>query len=246
MDPFFWKCPFCNRDQTVNERNYSSNQATLPTTDISLQGAVAIWASSITCSNPECRKIELKATLNNYVYNTHGGISLRQDIYSWDLLPESHAKPQPEFIPLVLRQDYYEACKISKLSPKASATLSRRCVQGMIRDFCKISKDRLIDEIRELKKLTDEGKLPPGVTIETVDAIDHIRTIGNIGAHFEKDINVIVDVDEGESQTLIELIEMLFEDWYVASEQRNKRLARIQAISEKKQADKKPNKAVEV
>jgi hypothetical protein len=43
-----------------------------------------------------------------------------------------------------------------------------------------------------------------------VEAIDIVRNIGNIGAHMEADINVIVDVDPDEAQTLIELIETLF------------------------------------
>jgi hypothetical protein len=33
-----------------------------------------------------------------------------------------------------------------------------------------------------------------------VDAIDHVRKIGNIGAHMEADINVIVEVEPKEAQ----------------------------------------------
>jgi hypothetical protein len=40
----------------------------------------------------------------------------------------------------------------------------------MIRDFAKISKARLIDEIRALRDAVDGGHAPPGVTIETVEA----------------------------------------------------------------------------
>ena len=57
-------------------------------------------------------------------------------------MPESDAKPQPEFIPEAIRQDYREACRIRDLSPKASATLARRCLQGMIRDFCAITRGK--------------------------------------------------------------------------------------------------------
>ena len=48
----------------------------------------------------------------------------------------------------------------------------------------------------------------------------YVRKIGNIGAHMEADINVIVDVDRNEAQVLIELAELLFEEWYVAAETR--------------------------
>ena len=36
-----------------------------------------------------------------------------------------------------------------------------------------------------------------------------VRKVGNIGAHMEKDINVIVDVDPDEAQHLIGLITFL-------------------------------------
>jgi hypothetical protein len=122
------------------------------------------------------------------------------------------------------------------LSPKASATITRRCIQGIIRDFCEISKKRLIDEIRELRDRVDAGKAPAGVQADTVDAIDHVRAIGNIGAHMEADVNVIVDVDPDEAQRLIELMELLFDEWYVARERRRNRLAELGVMAAEKKA----------
>jgi hypothetical protein len=160
-------------------------------------------------------------------------------LHSWRLLPHSFAKHQPEFIPEPLRQDYYEACAIRDLSPKASATISRRCLQGMIRDFCDISKNRLIDEIRELKKRYESGNAPNGVAEESIIAIGHVREIGNIRAHMERDINLIVDVDPDEAQQLIGLTEMLFAEWYVARENRRKRLLALGITATEKAEQKK-------
>jgi len=70
-----------------------------------------------------------------------------EPIISWDLRPQSSAIPQPDYIPEQIKNDYEEACSILSLSPKASATLARRCLQGMIRDFWGISKGRLIAEL---------------------------------------------------------------------------------------------------
>jgi uncharacterized protein DUF4145 len=112
----------------------------------------------------------------------------------WRLIPPSMAKPFPLYIPKQILQDYEEACRIVDASPKASATLSRRCLQGMIRDFWKINKPNLKQEIDELNDRIDE---------ETWKAIDAIRTIGNIGAHMEKDVNVIVDIEPGKAGGLI-------------------------------------------
>ena len=104
----------------------------------------------------------------------------------------------------------------------------------MIRDFCKIVRGRLVDEIDELRSAVTDGNSPPGVTIETVDAIDHVRGLGNIGAHMEKDIDLIVPVDKNEARALIELIEMLFEEWYVARHTRKDKLLSISKIGNEK------------
>jgi hypothetical protein len=108
----------------------------------------------------------------------------------------------------------------------------------MIRDFCGISKRRLIEEIKELRSRAEAGNAPGGVQLDSIDAIDHVREVGNIGAHMEADINVIVDVEHDEAQILIELVELLFVEWYVAREQRQQALAKLKSIS----ADKKNQK----
>jgi hypothetical protein len=52
----------------------------------------------------------------------------------------------------------------------------------------------------------------------------------------EADINVIVDVDPDEAQVLIELAELLFDEWYVAREQRQQRLQKLGLIAAEKKA----------
>ena len=56
----------------------------------------------------------------------------------------------------------------------------------------------------------------------------------------EKDINVIVDVDANEAQMLIELVEMLFDEWYVARHKRIERLQAITALSSQKEEERTP------
>ncbi len=147
------------------------------------------------------------------------------------LRPQSTARPFPDYIPKAILSDYEEACSIVSLSPKASATLSRRCLQGMIRDFWKISKTRLFDEIAEL-----ENKIAP----QTWAAIDAVRKIGNIGAHMERDIDVIVDVDPEEAALLSNLIEMLLEEWYVRRFEREQKLQQIVATAGLKKSQQNP------
>jgi hypothetical protein len=103
-------------------------------------------------------------------------------------------------------------------------------------DFCGISKGRLIDEIDELRKRVDAGQAPLGVQLDTVNAIDDVRKVGNIGAHMKADINVIGDVDPNEAQVLIEPVELLFLEWYVARAARADRLAKLKSIAEGKKS----------
>lgn len=144
--------------------------------------------------------------------------------------PLSLAKQFPDYIPPAIRNDYEEACAIVNLSPKSSATLARRCLQGMIRDFWGISKARLVDEISAL-----ESKIPA----TQWKVISSIRKIGNIGAHMEKDINLIVDIEPDEAQKLIKLIEHLLEQWYINRHDQELLYADIIGIDESKQTERK-------
>lgn len=232
-----WTCPHCDRPQTLTEGQSSANSHYIYLTDHKYgEVGISVWAFA--CANPECRDITVDAALTNGTgrFNSYEPKTILQE---YCLRPESHAKPQPDYIPNAIVQDYNEACRIRDLSPKASATLARRCLQGMIRDFCKIIEGRLIDEINKLKSLVDAETAPRGVTPESVEAIDHVRKIGNIGAHMEHDVNLIVEIDPEEAQALIELIEMLFKEWYVESHNRKLRLERIALIRADKDEAKK-------
>ncbi|EMV1761424.1 DUF4145 domain-containing protein [Enterobacter ludwigii] len=116
---------------------------------------------------------------------------------------------------------------MKNLSPKASATLSRRCLQGMIRNVWNVKPARLVDEIKAI-----EGQIESNVW----KAIDAVRNIGNIGAHMENDINVIVDVDPDEAEMLIGLLELLIQEWYVEKHERQLRIDAITALAEEKKA----------
>lgn len=104
----------------------------------------------------------------------------------------------------------------------------------MIRDFWKVSKARLVDEIEAIK-----GQIDP----TTWEAIDAVRGVGNIGAHMEKDINLIVDVDPEEATLLIGLIEFLLEDWYIARHDREEHKKKVIALGAAKAAAKAPTPA---
>lgn len=149
--------------------------------------------------------------------------------------PASKAKPLAPYVPEAIRQDFLEAHGILEASPKSAATLARRALQGMIRDFWRVKKKTLALEIKAIKDRVDPL---------TWKAIDAVRSVGNIGAHMEKDINLIVDVDPDEAERLLGLIEMLVRDWYVARDERQKDLTAIVELGQEKQKQRKSNASV--
>jgi hypothetical protein len=217
-----WTCPFCNQNATIIAENTSEHRHGF--NNDNRYGDQIIRTKVIVCPNAECKKYTLNASLDVYT-NVSGVIMIKEGVRSWQLVPSSEAKVFPEYIPEAILKDYYEACLIRDLSPKASATLSRRCLQGIIRDYWGVTGKRLIDEIEGIK-----DKVEP----LTWQAIDAVRLIGNIGAHMEKDINMIIDVDPQEASLLIGLIEILLRDWYVLRQQRGEQLRAIVSLSEEK------------
>ncbi|MDP8267523.1 MAG: DUF4145 domain-containing protein [Candidatus Tenebribacter davisii] len=226
---FVWTCPYCNSKTTIKGDNLriSKYDMTLNNAD----GIKQFTTKWIICPNDECNKFTLTAFLHNLVESSVIGYYEQKELLNtWNLIPGSYARVYPNYIPEALIKDYQEACLIRDLSPKASATLSRRCIQGIIRDFWKITKSRLIDEISELEDKIDSL---------TWKAIDAVRKVGNIGAHMEKDIDLIIEVDPKEAELLINLIELLFEEWYIKKRERELKLKSIVKIAQNKTDQKK-------
>lgn len=228
MEPFSWNCPFCSQPTTVTDSDMTTESSALKIKN--KHGGRFFYIRWIVCPNSDCKEFSLTTRLYEYIYKDFEW-KVGKLIRSWNLIPPSDSKVFPDYIPEGIRQDYLEACLIKELSPKASATLARRCLQGMIRDFWKISKRRLIDEINTIKTKVDP---------HTWKAIDAVRKVGNIGAHMEKDINIIVDVDPDEASLLIRLIETLMNEWYIHRQEREIMLADIVEISKEKDIKKKP------
>jgi Domain of unknown function (DUF4145) len=225
---FNWICPHCNTKTTINEDRYQRDNVLFEKENS--EGNRGLLIEWIVCPNIKCKKISLDLTLFDCLRDQASNWSFGEEIKHWKLLPGSYAKVYPDYIPNSLIEDYQEASSIVDLSPKASATLSRRCIQGIIRDFWCIKKNRLIDEIKAL-----EEKVDPLVW----QSIDAIRKIGNIGAHMEKDINLIIDVSPDEAQLLINLIELLFEEWYIQKHEREIKLSSIVKIAQEKEGIRK-------
>lgn len=229
MEPRSWKCPFCGHLSVIRDPDTHTSWTYL--TIDNKDGPRALYSEFVVCPNTECNRFTLKLALFAAGRDEVGRrIPICEKIIGqWHLIPQSDARVLPDYIPRPIVEDYNEACAIRDLSPKASATLARRCIQGMIRDFHKVSKSHLKDEIEAIKDEVDD---------ETWTAIEAVRHVGNIGAHMEKDINVIIDVDPQEAGLLLRLIETLVDEWYVARYERRKRMNGLRELGASKANNK--------
>jgi hypothetical protein len=219
---YAWTCPYCRQVATITAENVSADIHTF--NENNKIGQLGIHTYVTVCPNSKCKEFTITASLDKIKHEDRWK-TISESLLSWNLKPQSAAKPFPDYIPRPILQDYEEACLIAGLSPKASATLSRRCLQGMIRNFWEISKSRLIDEINALSDKIDAS---------TWKAIDSVRSIGNIGAHMEKDINLIVDVEPEEADLLLRLIEVLLEEWSIRRHDREEHMQKVIAAAQAK------------
>jgi hypothetical protein len=143
--------------------------------------------------------------------------------------------PCPIEVPDDLATDYNEACLILYDSPKASAALSRRCLQNLLREIVKVKPGNLADEIQQVM---NSMSLPSHL----FDSIDAIRNIGNFAAHPVKSQKTgeIFPVEPGEAEWNLDVLEALFDFYFVQPEMIKKKRA---ALDQKlKDAGKKPMK----
>lgn len=229
-ESYHWTCPYCNHDATLRSHDFVGGSSNF-TIQNPVEGHKQLRWLYIVCPNAKCKKYTLTVYIQPIKQTTSFEWGLIGEIEKlWELIPPSKARCFPSSIPTPILDDYNEACLIVKQSPKASATLSRRCLQGIIRDFWGVKTGTLCQEIERIK-----DKIDP----LTWDAIEAVRKVGNIGAHMEKDINIIIDVDPKEAELLIELIEILLKEWYLAREEKSKKLNGIKAMAAKKEEEKK-------
>jgi len=127
------------------------------------------------------------------------------------IYPKAANRPIPSEVPREFAEDYAEASVVLSESPKASAALSRRCLQNLLRNVAEASPSTLFDEIQEV---LDSADLPSHIA----DSLDAVRNIGNFAAHpsKSKSSGEIVPVEPHEAEWNLDTLEALFDYYFVA------------------------------
>lgn len=170
------------------------------------------WAIiSRTC--PSCNKF-IFLLQSGDIINTVTGRKFHKIESAALVRPKTSSRPPvPAEVDDEFSVDYLEACLVLTDSPKASAALSRRALQHILREKSGIKHGNLASEIQEV---IDSGKLPTFLS----ESIDAIRNIGNFAAHPIKSNNIgeVVDVEPGEAEWNLDVIESLFDFYFVQPE----------------------------
>lgn len=171
---------------------------------------------------PSCRR----STFTLFCLEVRNGIHTGRRIEEYTVYPLSSGRPPcPVEVPENLAEDYKEACVVLPFSPKASAALSRRCLQSVLRTCTSCKHGNLNSEI---VFCLDNERWPAHLH----EVVDSIRKIGNFAAHPtpDKSTGEILPVDPEEAEWTLEILEALF-DFYFVQPAKNK--IRLEALKNK-------------
>lgn len=139
--------------------------------------------------------------------------------------PRSASRPSPpKEVPEDFASDYREAALVLRDSPKASAALSRRCLQHILREKAGVTRS---DLAKEIDQVLAKGLLPSHLA----EAVDAVRNLGNFAAHPMKSSSSgeILPVEAGEAEWTLDVLDGLFDFFFVQPELLKARRAALDA-----------------
>lgn len=221
--PFNFTCKYCAQPVTITEEDYVFeninvyNKPNFKTLGFDLE--------IIYCPNPICRKIHINQHIEKTSFTPpSGGGAIyfpgrtTKESQIINVIPVSGMIFLPDFLPKDIKRDIEEANLIKNFSQRASASLLRRALQSMIRDFWK---DKLIvseisREIEQLKDLVSDTSL--------YNALHSLKNIAAFAGHPEKDITSIIEITKEELDQMFYVIIILVKEWYINKNERDKSL----------------------
>ena len=175
---------------------------------------------------PECHKPSIKI-----MYKTSTGVPVLDavsEVFSEErwVFPMSRLSTNiPDEVPDDLRTDYFEANDVLLISPRSSATLSRRIMETVLHQQGYVQ-NKLSDQIDAVRNEPDPDKKLPSALLKIIDTV---RLFGNFSAHPKRNLKTlqIIDVEPGEAAICLEVIAAMFDHYYVRPAVEAKRLESI-------------------
>jgi hypothetical protein len=178
---------------------------------------------------PECGLLTISIEKESRVPG--GGYRIVSEQVVWPL--SGYRPPAPPEVPLKIAQDFNESSIVLPFSAKASAALSRRCLQTLLRETGKTKAKDLFEQIDEVL---------PALPTYIAQNLDAVRHIGNFAAHpiKSKDTGTVFEVELGEAEWNLDVLEALFDFYYIKPELEKKK--REQLNQKLQEAGKPPLK----
>lgn len=196
------KCPYCNIGIKLDVKG----QVAYPNKDYSSTG---LGYELVYGFCPECNEFVVMLRIGEYRWIDDAGelVHVQQEQV---IFPKFSARTTTPEIPTEYRDAFNEANAVLQVSPKASAALSRRLLQRILREEYRITRRDLAKEIEDFIQL-------PNLPTEIANAVDAVRNVGNFAAHPLKyqSTGEIVDVEIGEAEWLLDVLEALFDFTFV-------------------------------
>ena len=173
---------------------------------------------------PECNRPIVLLAEGKYC-NAMSGDYIAEEGENIILYPKFPSVTQlSNFIPQKYVALYQEAEQVNNISPRASATLSRYLLQMILHEELNIKKRNLEEEITELES---QSHIPSTL----VTFLQGMRRVANFAAHPKKSTNSaeIVEIEEGESAVMLELINELFDFVFVKPAKETEFVKKIEA-----------------
>ena len=191
-----FKCPYCHTSANENWKEQFVQE-----------DKAGRWSvDSTICPEPACHLLVIR--MRKEVFEAgHGWVQFRDPTL---VKPRAIERLLSPVVPDPYAADYREATAVLHDSPKASAALSRRIMQAVIRDLAKVRKGTLYAEIERVIK---SKRLPTQLS----DALHRVREIGNAAAHpiRSKHTGDLFEVEPGEAEWNLDTIDLLFDFYFV-------------------------------
>lgn len=199
-------CPHCTVAVRFEPCTASAGHASFQTYQFNCQtpGGFHLMLSVAAC--PNCGKPIVRA-----LHLTCPGDNKPRPL-DMTLWPDTADRPVPMDVEAEapgLAADFREGVAVLPKSKKASAALSRRCLQYVLTHKGGAKKRDLADQIDEVL---------PHLPTRLAENVDAIRNVGNFAAHPLKSTSSgqIVEVEDGEAEWLLDVLEDIFDHYYVS------------------------------
>jgi hypothetical protein len=130
--------------------------------------------------------------------------------------------PLPDTVPPIYADEYREAAGLLPYSSRASAAVSRHCLQRLFHEMIGIHSTHFA---RELDLVLASKQVPRYLA----DALEGVRNFADFAVYPEKSTapDAVTDVQAGEAEWLLDTLEALFNFYFVQPAETQKRRAAL-------------------